>query len=460
MKLNKKCGIFGLFSFEKNPKVIYNTILGLESLQHRGREAAGISYIHNNSICIYKNFGLVKEIFTNDVKEKLNIHSHSCIGHTRYSTTKKTTTKDDEFKSIQPLHSVCDLGEFSLVHNGNIPDMKDVIKKLNLQNMETCSDSEIFIKLIIQSNKKSFEERIIDIVKTIPGVYSLIIQTKDALYGIKDSIGIRPLCLSKNDNSFCLSSESTYTGNCDYERELECGEIIKIDNTGVKTIYVKENNTLTFCLFELIYFMRHNSIIYGESVEKYRYQFGYKLGEIEDIIKYGDKNIIVADIPNTAIPSAKGYAKAMNLRYMSIFKKRNGTGRTFILPNNKSRYSTNRRGLIIKEDISSIKSIILVDDSLVRGNTITSIIQKLNNSGITDIHLRITSPPVKHPCYYGIDIPTKEELIASNFTIPEIEQKLGITSLKYLDYNKMTEMFDNNCGCCFTGKYNSKLLEW
>tara|TARA_Y100001970_G_C14254069_1_gene873853 strand:+ start:3068 stop:4447 length:1380 start_codon:yes stop_codon:yes gene_type:complete len=459
MKLKKKCGIFGLFSIKYDNTLIDKTIIGLEHLQHRGREAAGISY-YNDNIVVYKNFGLVKSIFK-DFKNN-NILVKSCIGHTRYSTTKKSNKSlSEQFDNIQPLYS--ELYDFSLVHNGNIPNMDNIIKKYNITDMKTDSDSEIFVKLIQMSKKKTFDEKVIEIVDKIPGVYSLIIQTKEAIYGIKDRYGIRPLCLAHNGETFCLSSESTYTGECSYIRELLSSEVVKIDNNGVNTIYKNDTNISNFCLFERIYFMKHTSTMNNELIESQRYTFGYKLGESEDILEYNNKHIIVVDIPNTAIPSAKGYADALNLKYTPIFEKISGTGRTFILPNNNSRYTTNRKGLKFKDNVTldTTQSIVLVDDSLVRGNTIKSIVQKLHEYGITDIHLRISSPPVKYPCYYGIDIPTKEELLAYNHTIPEIENLLGITSLRYLDYDEMAKLYEGtHCGSCFTGKYNNELMNW
>ena len=463
MKLKHKCGIFGLYTLNNN-NIVLKTIKGLENLQHRGREAAGISYINKqNEISIYKNLGLVKEVF-NENNFDNNVQSSSCIGHVRYSTAgKKTyTNKKDEYNTIQPLWGQCNLGEFSIVHNGNIPNIHNITKKLNII-LKTDTDSEVFIQLIKYNNTNTFEEKLIKIIDTIPGVYSLIIQTKDAIYGIKDRFGVRPLCLAKKNGTYCFSSESSYLGECEFFRELECGEIVKIDKDGDKTIYIKDNVTPNFCLFETIYFMKHTSIINDNTIETYRYIFGQKLGETEDIIKYGQKNIFVADIPNTAIPSAKGYANSLNIKYISLFEKKNGTGRTFILPNNKQRYTTNKIGLKIRDNINleNYKSIILVDDSLVRGNTIRNIIHKLKDFGIKDIHLRISAPPIRNACYYGIDIPTCKELIAYNKNVEEIANILGISTLRYLDYNVMSSMFNNKvCGSCFTGNYNNELIDF
>tara|TARA_Y100001970_G_C14191433_1_gene835608 strand:- start:199 stop:1581 length:1383 start_codon:yes stop_codon:yes gene_type:complete len=453
--LKHKCGIFGLYSKNNhnNKNIIVNTIKGLENLQHRGRESAGISYINEDGeITIYKNFGLVKDIF---LQEHYHNPTLSCIGHVRYSTTKKQNdaNKDDEFKLIQPLWGECNLGEFSIVHNGNIPNVEEIIKKYKI-TLETTSDSEIFVQLLKKTTFNNWEDKIIYLVDTIPGIYSLIIQTRNSIYGIKDRYGMRPLCFAKNSNYSCFSSESSYLANCTYVKELECGEIIKLDNNGDRTIYIKDNCMPKFCVFEIIYFMKHTSIIHNKMIETYRYAFGQQLGYAEDIINYGAKNTFVADIPNTAIPSAKGYAHSLNIKYLPIFEKKDGTGRTFILPTNKQRYTTNRIGLQIKDNINVDKysSIILVDDSLVRGNTIKNIIKKVKEYGFTTIHLRISSPPIKHPCYYGIDIPTKEELIANNRTPEEIAHVLGISSLRYLHYEDMSSIFNHKiCGECFTG---------
>ena len=460
MKLKHKCGIFGLYSIEHSNTTITNTIIGLKHLQHRGRESAGISYINiDGEIIVYKKFGLVKDVF---LEENYIKPCFSCIGHVRYSTTKKKIyiDKKKEYSLIQPLWNQCHLGEFSIVHNGNIPNVERLAKKWNIV-LKTDSDSELFVQLIKTNRFTTWEEKFIHIVDTVPGIYSLIIQTKNCIYGIKDRFGTRPLCFGKNANTFCLSSESSYLAECSYVRELECGEILKITKSGEKTMYIKDNTSPQFCVFELIYFMKHTSIRYNETVETYRYLFGQKLGETEDIIPYGSETIFVTDIPNTAIPSAKGYASALNIKYLPIFEKKKGTGRTFILPDNTQRYTTNRIGLQIRNNltIDKYQSIILVDDSLVRGNTIRNIILKLKEFGFTTIHLRISSPPIRHPCYYGIDIPTKEELIAHQKTPDEIANILNITSLRYLDYPSMASLFHNNiCGSCFTGKYNKELV--
>ena len=433
-------------------------IKGEFELEQANHYANLISKYEDGEINIYKNFGLVKDIF---LEENYLRPCISCIGHVRYSTTKKKTYTDKtkEFHLIQPLWNQCNLGEFAIVHNGNIPNVEHFTKKYKIV-LETDSDSELFVQLIKNNLFSTWEEKFIHLVNTIPGIYSLIVQTKNAIYGIKDQFGMRPLCFGKNENTFCLSSESSYLAECSYIRELECGEILKLTNSGERTVYIKDNTNPQFCVFELIYFMKHTSKINNETVETYRYLFGQKLGEIEDIISYGKENIFVTDIPNTAIPSAKGYAHSLNLRYLPIFEKKKGTGRTFILPNNTQRYTTNRIGLQIKTNLTINKyhSIILVDDSLVRGNTIRTIILKLKEYGFTTIHLRIASPPIRFPCYYGIDIPTKEELIAHQKTPDEIADILEITSLRYINYPTFSTLFTTGiCGSCFTGKYNNKL---
>jgi len=459
--IKHKCGIFGIFKIGDSGKdIITETINGLDSLQHRGRESGGISYVNNkNELVVYKNIGLIKEIFK-DKQFPDGSNTISCIGHTRYSTTGKKNYKtlEDRLRTVQPL-----LGEIALVHNGNIPNVSKIELKLGL-SLKTDSDSEIFIQYINKlGDGLTFEEKLIEIVNNIPGVYSLIIQTTNALYAIKDRYGVHPLCLAMKDSKYCLSSESTYIANCDFVREINAGEILKIDKNGLTSIY-QHDSSLTapaFCLFELIYFMRHTSIMYDERIDTYRYKFGYKLGEIEQIDFC--KDMVVVAIPNTAIPSAKGYAAATGLNYVSLFEKRKGTGRTFILPTNTQRYNTNRVGLKIKDDvdITGLKSVILVDDSLVRGNTIRTIIEKIKEFGVEEIHLRIPSPPIKSQCYYGIDIPTKEELIANGRTESEIATVLEINSVKYLDYEIMSKMFNGTvCGCCFTGKYDKSLLDF
>lgn len=456
--LNDKCGIFAIFDYYDMNKNIYQKMLnGLVFLQHRGRESAGISYIKNNTITTFKNIGLVKDIFEN-FNDEMNI----AIGHIRYSTRKKNI--DTQLFETQPIEGITKFGNFSLAHNGNIPFIENIKKKFNI-DFNTESDTIILTKIIekLQYKYDNFHDILIHLLNSIEGVYCLAILINNEIYAIRDSYGVRPLCIGKNKNGgFCISSESNALQDYELIRDINAGEIIniKFDNNGfinMKTIYQKKIDKLSFCSFEYIYFMRNNSINNHKKIKDIRFELGFELG-LQEI--HVDRTAIVLSIPNTAIAGAKGFAKAVKLDYYDYIEKRKDAGRTFILPTDKERIDACDKKFIYHNNLKDL-NVYIIDDSIVRGNTLKSILKKLREVGVRKVHLRITAPPVVSECYYGIDVPTKRELIAHNKSILDIRKEFGVTSLKYIDIKTMKKIFDQQvCTSCFNGKYNDKLLEW
>jgi amidophosphoribosyltransferase len=524
------CGVYATTNNNTNYDTSY-VINGLKLLQHRGRECAGICYIKDKHY-LHKDVGTVDEVFSDFPHSSFK----TCIGHVRYSTTDDEPTRcqtagnnelvNQEMKKAQPMQSNepqhAQDGDnsklkFSIAHNGNIPNIKKFKKEMNIIT-ETNSDTEIMVKyieLLLETN--TIDETLIKFIERIPGAYALVLQFDDALYCMRDSYGIRPLCIGKIYNqletssfetssfetssfetssfetssfetssfetssfetssfetSYCISSESCALQDHKLIRDVKPGEIIKINTTrGVcvedskfQTIYRKVNKP-SFCSLEIIYFMKPDSVIYDTKIDDIRYSMGHDFGK-EETSKLVDTkqvhNAIVVGIPNSGISSGKGFADAVGLPYRQLVSKDANVNRSFILPNNQDRIETCQKKFIYSDELKG-KIVYVVDDSMVRGNTMISIINSIYDKGAIEVHIRITAPPLRHPCYYGIDIPTYEELIAHNRTAEEIKDILGCESLRYMDVKLLKKvLWDykiNICTSCFDGEYNKELLDW
>ncbi len=449
MNIADKCGIFGVID---DHNIYHKMINGLKLLQHRGHESAGISYIADNKIRTYKALGFVNNIFEN-FDENMSIS----IGHVRYSTRKKTSL-ENKLLETQPIIGLSRFGPFSLAHNGNIPQIDKLKDKYDI-TYDTESDTIILIKIIEKLSYKyqCWNDILINIINNIQGVYCLIILFNNQIYALRDSYGVRPLSLGNNTTGYCIASESVALQDYNLLRDIYPGEIVKIDRYNVETIYHRKINKNTFCSFEYIYFMRNDSIIDNKLVQDIRYKLGYQLGLQEQDL---NPDAIILSIPNTAVIPAKGFANATNLVYKDYIEKRKDAPRTFILPSNVERIAACNKKFIFHKEIKD-HEIYIIDDSIVRGNTLKSILKQIREIGVKKIHLRITSPPVISECYYGIDIPTKRELIAYEKTIENIRKEFNVSSLKYIDIKLMKNIFNQPvCTSCFTGKYNNKLLDW
>ena len=423
-KLHDECAVFGVYN---NNNASELTALGLHALQHRGQDATGIVTYKNNNFFAHRGIGQVSEVFSDPkIIEKLK-GDHS-IGHNRYGTTGESA-----LKNVQPLFSELKTGGVAIAHNGNLTNTNFLKEKLIDQGsiFHSTSDTEVILHLM-SSKKGNILEKIIYALKSISGAYSLLLLIKDSIIAIRDPFGIRPLVLGKLGESYIVSSESCGLDiiGAKLIRDIEPGEVLMIKNNTLTSIKPFKKNELRPCLFEYIYFSRPDSILQGKNVYSVRKRIGNELASEND----NDNKLvdIVIPIPDSGNASALGYAEHIKKPFEFGIIRNHYTGRTFI-------QSTNTiRDLSVKLkhniNISSLKgkNIALVDDSIVRGTTSIKIVEMLRNCGVNKIHMRIASPPVKYPCFYGIDTPTKEELLASKFTIDEIMKMINVDSLKFV----------------------------
>lgn len=446
--MEHKCGIIGISSSHKNNNIFNDIIYGLLNLQHRGKESCGLSYQYLNGYVnefkTYKKSGLVKDVFD---KFKTKDLSKYVIGHVRYSTSGGKKYGD---KLIQPFtFKNKKHGLFSIVHNGNIPHYK---KETNIVNV--LNDT-----LMLAKKLETWEGEIIDLLKIfidkIRFAFCLLIMFENCIYVIRDKYGYRPLCLGQTDCGVCVSSESCALGKYKYIRDIIPGEIGILINGNYNNLYNSKIGRIQHCSFEHIYFMNKNTISNGFLTVDLRKQLGKQLGK-EEKLKFNYNNTIVCAIPRTAIPIAQGYAIETGLQYSQVLKKSSYYGRTFILPDNTERKRICNKIFKVYAKFIKDKNIILVDDSIVRGNTILGIAKLFFENGCSSLHIRVGSPPVIGRCFYGIDIPTEEELIA-NDGLEDLDKKLGVTSVQYLSKDGLKECFGPGfCTGCFTKKY----IDW
>ncbi|MCY6485809.1 amidophosphoribosyltransferase [Clostridium aestuarii] len=449
-KFEEECGVFGVFSKEEID-ISHLTYYGLFALQHRGQESAGIAISNKKKLSCYKNMGLVADVF--DEKILSSMKGNSAIGHVRYSTT-----GDSNVINAQPI--LCDfkLGKIAIAHNGNllnISKLKEFLKDKGTA-FQTTTDSEIILNLIARQADKSIEDAVISAIKVIKGSYALAILTEDKLIGVRDPNGIRPLCIGKINESYIICSESCALNSvgAKFVRDVMPGEMVVIDNEGIKSIYYSKNKKCAVCAFEYIYFAREDSIIDGIDVYLARSLAGkhlYKETPVE-----GD---VVIGVPDSGIPAAIGYSKASGIPYQLGFIKNRYIGRTFIVPSQKIREkSVSIKLNPIKRNIAG-KRVIVVDDSLVRGTTSRQIVKSLRKCGAREVHFRVASPMVKHCCELGIDIFNKKEIVGSSMKIDEIKKFIGADSLGYLSIDGLLKVFEKNegfCLGCFNGNYPVK----
>lgn len=441
-------------------------IEGISDLQHRGYEGAGISFIDNsfidnsfignsNKITTFKGRGEVLDVFKD---YKYAPSSRLGIGHVRYSTTKKSNTDTLE-KELQPIH----ISNFSLVHNGNVP-IADYLKEEYDIVSDNNSDTFILYKLLeILSKERDWDSAVIEFMKMVPGSFCLGILVEGKIYVMRDRYGIRPLYLGLSKRGgYHVSSENNPFIRRDIRtiRQVEPGEVLVMSSSfGCKTLYKHMSPQIAFCSFEFFYFMHHDSEYNEEKLWDIRFRLGQRLAEYETIL---NKNYIVTYVPNSSIPAAKGFAYQLGLECCECLVRNGTIKRTFILPTDSERISAcNKKFSFIPNNIKG-KDIFLIDDSIVRGNTMKSVVERLRKYGARSVHIRITSPPIKSPCYFGIDMSTKNELVAHNRNIKEIQNVIDADSLRYMDIKKMKEGFgeSNICTSCFTGEYDTTLLEW
>ncbi len=449
-ELHEECGIFGVFSHEKAAHLTY---LGLYALQHRGQESAGIISSDGRKTFEHRGMGLVAQVFDEESLSKLK--GNSAVGHNRYSTTGQSRPSN-----IQPLLVDCRLGKIALAHNGNLVNALEKRHEMEREGsiFGTTLDSEIILHMIAKSEKRELEDKIIAALKQVQGAYSLLILAEDKLIGMRDPYGFRPLCIGRLDGSYILSSESCALDilGAEYVRDVEPGELVIIDKGGLKSRTIEESKKQAKCIFEFIYFSRPDSIVFKENVDKIRRKLGIVLAKHHPV----EADLVIA-VPDSSNTSSLGFAQESTIPFELGLIRNHYIGRTFIQPEQSIRDGNVRIKFNPVKGVLINKRVVVVDDSIVRGSTMRKLVKMLKKAGAKEVHLRICSPPIMFPCFYGIDTPARKELIASSHSIEEIRQFLGADSLEYLTVEELMSTVDDPdqfCYACFNGEYPIPLL--
>ena len=468
------CGIFGIFG---TPEAAIHTYYGLHALQHRGQEASGIvtksiNEKNHSVFNVLKKEGLVSEVFADTKIFKDVLVGNSAIGHNRYSTTGSSQSK----KNIQPFVVHYRMGNLSISHNGNLTNAKELREELVNEGaiFQTTSDTEVILHLIARSKLNDQIEQIKEAISRIEGAYCLTILTDDKLIAARDPYGFRPLALGKLNGAFVVASETCAFDimSAKFIREIEPGEMVIIDEEALQKNEEKSIKHVPFnnvgkkhCIFEYIYFSRPDSFIFGHNVDKMRRRLGKVLAKKHPVLSKDGERVIVISVPDSSNTTALGYQT--ELEKLGIDSKleiglirSHYIGRTFIQPGQKKREIGVRIKFNVVKGVLEGKTVVVVDDSIVRGTTSRQLVNLIREAKPKEIHLRISSSPIKFPCYYGMDFPSKEELIANQCDgdIKEIEKRLGVDSLEYLTIDEMLEAVseageENFCTACFSGNY-------
>ena len=451
-RLKEECGVFGIFN---NKDAAALTALGLHALQHRGQEGCGIVTFDKKKFYAEKRLGLLGDNFTKGkILEKLP--GSSAIGHNRYSTT-----GNNLIKNIQPFFADLHTGGISIAHNGNLSNSRHLRRQLVKEGsiFQTTSDTETIVQLIAKSKRDKIIDKIIDALFKIQGGYALTILTNQKLIGIRDPFGIRPLIIGKLNKSYILASETCALDiiGAKFFREVENGEIVIINDKGLESIKPFPKTKERSCIFEYIYFSRPDSIIKNTSVYEYRKKLGSSLAKESHI----DSDLIVP-VPDSGVPAAIGYSEEVKKSIELGIIRNHYVGRTFIEPTQQIRSLGVKLKHSVNKTLIKNKSLILIDDSLVRGTTSVKIIKMLYEFGAKEVHMRIASPPIKYPDYYGVDTPTKTELLASKFDLEDMRKFINATTLQFLSieglyksmgYEKRNASYPQFTDHCFTGDY-------
>ncbi len=457
-EIREECGVFGIHNFADASTVV---ALGLHALQHRGQEGCGIVSFDGKSFHSEKRHGLVGDNFTN--KETLKkLPGNFAIGHNRYSTTGETS-----LRNIQPFFADIYGGGISVAHNGNFTNAIKLREKLVKDGaiFRTTSDTETIVQLIAKSKRKKIVDKIIDTLFQVQGGYALVMMSNKQLIGARDPLGIRPLVLGKIKNSYLLASETCAFDivGAKFIREVENGEVVIIENDTVKSVKPFTKKKPRPCIFEYIYFSRPDSILKEKCAYDYRKNFGYELAKETD-----NKGDIVVPVPDSGVPAAIGYSQHKKMNFELGLIRNHYVGRTFIEPKQSIRSFGVKLKLSSNKSSIKNKSIILIDDSLVRGTTCSKIVKMLYDGGAKEVHVRIACPPIKFPDFYGIDMPSKKELLAANKNLDEMCDYIKADSLKFLSLeglyraicgenrNKMYPQFTDHY---FTGEYPVELVD-
>jgi amidophosphoribosyltransferase len=450
---HEECGVIGVFA--PNEDVARMTFFGLYALQHRGQEAAGIAVADGQTISMHKGVGLVSHVFTPTTMAELK--GHYAIGHTRYSTTGSSLLRNAQPFMIETIN-----GPLALAHNGNLVNSVELRNELMQHGVgfSSSSDTEVMTMMLARNGGATWEERIKTAMKKWVGAYSLVIMTRDCVYAVRDPWGFRPLCiglLPSGGHAVASETGALQTLGCEAIRDVKPGEVISLSNNALKVMQaVSPKEPSAMCVFEHIYFARPDQTWDGINVHHVRQRLGEELAkEISKQMgnEFGD---VVVPVPDSSIPAAIGFSHVSGIPYNDGFIKNRYVGRTFIEPTDSLR----KRGVALKFNVINQnvlgKRVVMIDDSIVRGNTMGPLIKLLRNAGAKEVHVAITCPPIAHPCFMGVDMGRHEDLIAHKRTVAEICEHVGADSLYYLSVEGMmraVERADGFCQACFTGQY-------
>jgi amidophosphoribosyltransferase len=450
------CGVFGVYAPAQ--PVAHLTYLGLYALQHRGQESAGMAVSDGETITVMKDMGLVSNAFDDRMLAALT--GHLAIGHTRYSTTGSSN-----WRNAQPVYRDVAAHTFALGHNGNLVNTEELVERLGMLPGAITSDSDLVAELVARelgrrpdasSDGRALERALVEVLPVLRGAFSLVLMDEGHVVGVRDPNGFRPLCLGKLNNGWVLASESPALDvvGAHFVREVDPGEMIVIDAAGYRSVRVFPEAEVDpkLCVFEFVYFARPDSTLYGQSVHRARVRMGEELAEQAPV-----EADLVMGVPESALPAAEGYANRSGIPYGQGLVKNRYIGRTFIAPNQEMRALGVRMKLNPLRDNIAGKRLVVLDDSIVRGTTSRAIVSMLREAGASEVHMRISSPPYRWPCFYGMDTGNRGELIAANLSVEEIRDYLNVDTLAYLSIDRLHAATGavgaGFCDACLTGNY-------
>jgi len=451
-KLHEECGVVGVYGHPEAANLVY---LGLYALQHRGQESAGIVASDHSKMHIELGMGLVADVF--NTERILKLPGPLAIGHNRYSTAGKS-----ELVNAQPCMINYSAGSLALAHNGNLVNAQTIRKELGTKGaiFQSTNDSEVIVHLMAKSKAETFVDRAAEALRQVSGAYSLVLMTEKKLLAARDPQGFRPLCLGKLDGAYIIASETCVMDliEAEFIREVEPGELILIDDQGIHSFFPFKKVEPKHCVFEHIYFARPDSYIFGEHVYSARKNMGRAMAQESP----ADVDLIVP-VPDSGVVSAMGFSEESGIPFEMGLIRNHYVGRTFIEPQSQIRHFGVKLKLNAVKTVIEGKRIAIIDDSIVRGTTSRKIVKMLRDAGAKEVHIRISAPPILHPCFYGIDTPTKEELIAHKYSLEETRQYLAADSLAYLSIEKMLNVLENGkkkfCSACFDGNYPVPIID-
>jgi amidophosphoribosyltransferase len=459
-KFRDECGVVAIYGHSEASKLAY---LGLHALQHRGQESAGIASTDGNTIFLHKQMGLVMDIFTEDVLTGLA--GAQAIGHTRYSTS-----GDSALLNAQPIRVDCNKGMIALAHNGNLVNALEIRQRLEKAGsiFQTTSDTEVVVHLIAQSKEETLPDAITDALRRIEGAFSLVMMTRDRIFACRDPRGFRPLSMGriKSVNGFHQDTIVFASETCafdligaTYERDVKPGELVIVGPEGVTSRFYAEQKKQTSCIFEHVYFSRPDSTVFGRPVQASREEMGKQLAREAPV-----EADVVVPVPDSGVTAALGYSAESGIPFRFGLIRNHYVGRTFIEPEQRVRDFGVKLKLNTVRSLLEGKKVVLIDDSIVRGTTSRKIVRMVREAGAKEVHMRISCPPTVSPCFYGVDTPTKSQLIGANMSVMQIRDYIGADTLAYLSLEGLKRSCaegekNTYCTACYTGEYPTEFVD-